>query len=51
MTRDSVKAPRNRIEGIDDDDWQGMYHVAAKRAQDWEDRAKADRWIPVAERL
>lgn len=23
------------------DDWQGMYHVAAKRAQEWEDKAKA----------
>ena len=51
MTSDSVKAPRNRIEGIPADDWQGMYHVAAKRAQEWEDRAKAERWIPVAERL
>jgi hypothetical protein len=27
--------------GIPDDDWQGMYHVAAKRAQEWEDKAKA----------
>jgi hypothetical protein len=27
--------------GIPADDWQGMYHVAAKWAQEWEDKAKA----------
>ena len=40
MTSDTVKAPRKRIEGIDDDDWQGMYHVAAKRAVAAEDHVR-----------
>lgn len=38
--KEAEVAPK-RIEGISDDDWQGMYHIAAKRAQEWEDRAKA----------
>ena len=32
-----------RIEGIPDDDWQGMYHIAAKRAQVAEDALAAVR--------
>lgn len=38
--KEAEVAPK-RIEGIPDDDWQGMHNVAAKRAQEWEDKAKA----------
>lgn len=40
MTNDTAKTPFKRIEGIPDDDWQGMYHVAAKRAQAAEDKIR-----------
>ena len=37
--KDAEIAPL-RIDGIPDDDWQGMYHVAAKRAATAEDRIR-----------
>lgn len=37
------EALRKRIEGVPDDDWQGMYHIAAKRAQVAEDALAAVR--------
>ena len=37
--KDAEIAPL-RIDGIPDDDWQGMYHIAARRAVEAENRIR-----------
>ena len=40
IDKDAEVAPK-RVEGIPAEDWQGMHTIAAKRAQEWEGKAKA----------